>query len=142
GLRPVRWSPLAGCQDDAVVKLRVDALVDAADQGGDQVDAEHWREGGKQILRAYFYAAAHHPDRPGDLSVVRRWLASNEAPIPSRDRLVEPQEILDQLGTPAARLWAEELRGVGQTPPREQGSFFSRARKALAATSDPAVMES
>jgi hypothetical protein len=82
GLIPVKWSPLAGCQDDAVVKPRVDVLVEASDQGGEQLDANHWRAGAKSILRGYFYAAAHHPVWPGDLSVVNRWVAAEEFPEP------------------------------------------------------------
>jgi type IV secretory pathway TraG/TraD family ATPase VirD4 len=49
---------------------------------------------------------------------------------------------LKGLRTPAARLWAQELVGVEKTPARERGSFFSRVKDSLAATSDPAVMES
>jgi hypothetical protein len=134
GLIPVRWSPLARCRDDAVVPLRVDVLVEASDSGGEAMDANHWRTGAKQILRGCFYAAAHHERSPGNLALVQRWLATKN--------LQEPLSILSRLGTPAATLWAQELVGVHATPSREQASFFARARDSLAATADPAVMES
>jgi type IV secretion system protein VirD4 len=134
GLIPVRWSPLAGCRDDAVVPLRVDVLVEASDSGGEAMDANHWRTGAKQILRGFFYAAAHHERSPGNLALVQRWLATKN--------LQEPLGILNGLRTPAATLWAQELVGVHSTPSREQASFFARARDSLAATADPAVLES
>ncbi|MBO0702259.1 MAG: type IV secretory system conjugative DNA transfer family protein, partial [Candidatus Dormibacteraeota bacterium] len=127
GLVPVKWSPLDGCRNDAVVPLRVDTLVDTADQGGEQMDAAHWRSGAKQILRGSFYAAAHHDTKPGDLSLVHRWVATQD--------LKEPLSILARLKTPAATMWMQELLGVTATPPRERASFFTRARDSLAATS-------
>ncbi len=90
----MRWSPLAGCRDDAVVPLQVDVLVEASDSGREAVDANHWGTGAKQILLGFFYAAAHHERSPGALSVVQRWLATKN--------LEEPLSILSKLGTEAA----------------------------------------
>src|SRR5947209_918827 len=69
GLRPIRWSPLAGCQDTRVATLRVDALVNTAQVSRGVEDPTHWRAGAARVLRPYFLAAAHHPVRPGDLTV-------------------------------------------------------------------------
>jgi type IV secretion system protein VirD4 len=134
GLRPMRWSPLAGCQDTRTATLRVDALVNTARVSGGVEDPSHWRAGAARVLRPYFLAAAHHPVRPGDLSVVHDWLARRE--------FDEPLGILDRLGTFDGDQWAAGLRGVADTPPRELGSFFSAAENALIATADPKVLRS
>jgi type IV secretion system protein VirD4 len=134
GLRPMRWSPLAGCQDTRIATLRVDALVNTARVSGGVEDPTHWRAGAARVLRPYFLAAAHHPVRPGDLSVVHDWLARRE--------FDEPLGILDGLGSFDGDQWAAGLRGVADTPPRELGSFFSAAENALLATADPKVLRS
>jgi type IV secretion system protein VirD4 len=134
GLRPMRWSPLSGCIDPQVVSLRVGSLVHATHVGRGVEDSTHWRAGAARILRPYFFAAAHHAVRPGDLSVVRDWLARREVD--------EPLEILEAMASFSGDQWAAELRGVAGTPPREQGSFYSAAETALAATSNPHVLRS
>jgi type IV secretory pathway TraG/TraD family ATPase VirD4 len=136
GLRPIRWSPLAGCEDTRVATLRVDALVNTARVGAGVEDPSHWRAGAARLLRPYFLAASHHfvPERRGDLTVVHDWL--------SRREFDEPLAILDGLGTFEGDQWANQLRGVADTPPRELGSFFSAADNALAATADPKVLRS
>jgi hypothetical protein len=113
GLPPVRWSPLAGCSDPHVAKLRVDALVAAAQTGRGVEDPDHWRAGAARILRPYFLAAACHDTRPGDLGLVRVWLASQEVD--------EPLEILHELNTAAGRQWAAELEGVATSTPIGSG---------------------
>jgi hypothetical protein len=72
GMEPVRWSPLAGCQDPRIAALRVETLVQAAQTGRGIENADHWRAGASRILRPYFLAAAHHPQRQGDFAVARR----------------------------------------------------------------------
>jgi type IV secretion system protein VirD4 len=134
GLRPMRWSPLAGCQDTRIATLRVDALVNTAAVAGGVEDPSHWRAGAGRVLRPYFLAAAHHPVRPGDLSVVHDWLARRE--------FDEPLNILEGLGSFDGDQWAAGLRGVVDTPPKERGSFMSAAENALAATADPKVLRS
>jgi type IV secretion system protein VirD4 len=134
GLRPIHWSPLAGCQDTRVATLRVDALVNTAQVSRGVEDPTHWRAGAARVLRPYFLAAAHHPVRPGDLTVVHDWLTRRE--------FDEPLAILEDLNTFDGDQWAAGLRGVADTPPRELGSFFSAAENALAATADPKVLRS
>jgi type IV secretion system protein VirD4 len=117
-----------------VAKLRVDALVAAAQTGRGADDPDHWRAGAARILRPYFLAAACHPLRSGDLGVVRRWLAAQE--------VAEPVSVLRGLDNTAGYQWAAELQGVANTPDRERGSFYSAAETTLAATSDPRVLDS
>jgi type IV secretion system protein VirD4 len=134
GLRPLRWSPLAGCTDPRIATLRVETLLRASQTGRGIENADHWRAGASRILRAYFLAAAHHAVRPGNLLVVRNWLAARE--------FDEPLSILDGFRSFAGDQWAAELRGVAATPQREQGSFFTAAEGSLAATADPNVLRS
>lgn len=131
-LQPIRWSPLAGCEDPRIATLRVEALIAVAQVGRGMENADHWRAGAGRILRPYFLAAAHHPHRPGDLAVVSEWLSAYE--------FREPQGILAGLGTHAGKQWARELSGVAGTPERERGSFFSAALTAVKATANPAVL--
>src|SRR5215472_16226648 len=134
GMRPVRWSPLAGCHDPRIAALRVETLVQAAQTGRGIENADHWRAGASRILRPYFLAAANHPERQGDFTVVREWLAGQV--------FREPLAILTSLRTFGGDYWAAELRGVADTPERERGSFFSSAQNAVAATADPNVLRS
>jgi len=134
GMKPGRWSPLAGCQDPRIAALRVETLVQAAQTGRGIENADHWRAGASRILRPYFLAAAHHPERQGDFTVVREWLAGHV--------FREPLAILASLRTFGGDCWAAELRGVADTPERERGSFFSSAQNAVAATADPNVLRS
>jgi len=135
GFRPMRWSPLAGCEDPLVAAMRVDALVTVADVGRNVENADHWRAGAARILRAYFLAAAHHPSRPGDFSVVTRWLSLHE--------FREPLVILSGLPLDGAQDWAADLAGVDQrTNDRERSSFFAAAATALKVTAVPRVLRS
>lgn len=134
GLRPIRWSPLAGCRDPRIAAMRVDALINVAQVGRGVENADHWRAGAARILRPYFLAAAHHPVRPGDFAVVTDWLSGHE--------VGEPLDILDSLGTAAGHQWAAELRGVSAVPERERGSFYSAAHNTVKVTADPTVLRS
>ncbi len=134
GLQPIRWSPLAGCREPRIAALRVEALITVAQVGRGMENADHWRSGAGRVLRPYFLAAAHHPQRPGDFAVVREWLSGHE--------FREPLAILTGLGSEGGQQWARELNGVAATPERERGSFFSAAMTTVKATADPAVLQS
>ena len=124
----VRWSPLTGCEKSDVCYRRVAAMTAVA--GGGIQDADHWRTGAAQLLRAYFHAAAleHLP-----LLEVRRWLGSQEVRIPAAI-------IRGRVG--AADMWADDLEAVKSLGDRERGSFYQVARSALDATAEPKVLAS
>jgi type IV secretion system protein VirD4 len=135
GFRPMRWSPLAGCEEPLVAAMRVDALVTVADVGRNVENADHWRAGAARILRGYFLAAAHHPAHPGDFAVVARWLSLHE--------FREPLSILSGLRVDGAQEWAADLAGVSErTNDRERSSFFAAAATALKVTAVPRVLRS
>ncbi|TMC04258.1 MAG: hypothetical protein E6J41_25310 [Chloroflexi bacterium] len=135
GLRPIRWSPLAGCKDPLVAELRASVLVTVADVGKNVENADHWRAGAGRILAAYFLAAANHPERPGDMRVAKEWLSLQE--------FRQPAAILAGLGTPGALEWAHDLIGIAErTNDKERSSFVAAAHTALKAMRVPVVMES
>jgi len=124
----MHWSPLTGCERTDVCYRRAAAMT--AVSGGGVQDADHWRTGAAQILRAYFHAAALE-GLP--LSIVRRWLATQEVKIPAA---------IIRTKAGAAEIWADDLEAMRTLGDRERGSFFQVARGTLEATAEPKVLES
>ena len=135
GIEPMRWSPLAGCEDPLIAAARVDALVQVANVGKNVENADHWRSGAARILRAYFLAAAHHPTHAGDFALVTRWISLQE--------FNEPLTILTNLRVEGAQDWAADLLGIAQrTNDKERSSFFAAASTSLKVTAIPRVLRS
>jgi type IV secretion system protein VirD4 len=135
GIEPMRWSPLAGCEDPLIAAARVDALVQVADVGKNVENADHWRSGAARILRAYFLAAAHHPTHAGDFALVTRWISLQE--------FREPLAILANLHVEGAQDWAADLLGIAErTNDKERSSFFAAASTSLKVTAVPRVLRS
>jgi type IV secretory pathway TraG/TraD family ATPase VirD4 len=134
GLVPMRFSP-ADSTDPNVITLRVASWVQAAQTGRNVDDSDHWRAGASRILRGLFLACAHHPDRPGDFTLVREWLAHRD--------LVEPMRILRGLGTWGGDEWADSLKTIHESDAsKERTSFFSAAENTIEATANPTVSKS
>ncbi|MEQ1698945.1 MAG: TraM recognition domain-containing protein [Ilumatobacteraceae bacterium] len=70
-VRRVRWSPLTGCSDPDIARLRVEALFAALPAGG--ANDEFWRTEAVRTLTEYFVAAAVARHR---ISSVMRWVAN------------------------------------------------------------------
>jgi type IV secretory pathway TraG/TraD family ATPase VirD4 len=135
GIEPMRWSPLAGCEDPLIAAARVDALVQVADVGKNVENADHWRSGAARILRGYFLAAAQHPTQAGDTALVTRWVSLQE--------FREPLSILAGLRVDGAQEWAADLLGIAErTNDKERSSFFAAASTALKVTAVPRVLRS
>ena len=66
-----RWSPVAGCQDQATAIRRADAFAHAVSQKGVE-DGTFWSAKASDYLRAYFHAAAL---TGADLGTVAAWVA-------------------------------------------------------------------
>jgi len=126
GVTSLHWSALAGCEDAEWTYRQVHAMTGSAGRGIS--DGDHWTGGAADILRPYFHAAAIAKKGMRD---VRTWL--------SRQELDEPADILVDHGSEAA-FWGEDLRSLRLIGERERGSYFSVARRAIAATSSPKVL--
>lgn len=134
-VRPMRWSPLAGCCDPTVVDLRVRTILEASPAGRGVQDPTHWRSGAGRILAPYFHAAANHPSRPGDFTLITQWLDAEE--------FDEPLAILSNLGTRAANRFVEQLAHVQSRRHREEvQSFFEAAQTAIDWSNNPTVLQS
>jgi type IV secretory pathway TraG/TraD family ATPase VirD4 len=65
GVRPVRWSPLRGCDDVVTARLRAEALFAAVPEGG--ANDTFWRNNGQMLLSTYLLAAALGDGRMSDI---------------------------------------------------------------------------
>lgn len=133
GFEPMRWSPVAGCEDPVTCQVRVKSLVYAAGAGAGTSDATHWRDGACAILRGLFGASAVHPTRPCDLRVVIEWLNDAET--------AEPAGILRNFAEQGGEDRAQALEGIGATEWKERSSMFSAARMALSGLANPLVLQ-
>lgn len=128
GLASMRWTPLAGCTDPALVYRRVSEMTAMA--GAGLAEAKHWQSGAARILRGAFHAAALE-GLP--LSEVMRWLALQD--------VSQPAAILEASSSPA-RSWGASLSGLDRLGDRERGSFFSVALETLEVIEEPTVRAS
>ncbi|NUR59355.1 MAG: type IV secretory system conjugative DNA transfer family protein [Catenulispora sp.] len=128
GVSTVGWSPIDGCQDATLCFKRVEEMTATLAQGVS--NADHWRDGAAEILRGYLHAAALGRL---DILTVRRWLAQQE--------IEEPTRIL-RGDSRAAAHWADDLDGLSKLGERERGTFYSTAKQALKATTEPNVLAS
>lgn len=134
GLRPIRFSP-SSSRDPIEIGLRVESWMAAARTAQGVSDHEHFRSGAGSLLRGCLLASAHHPSRPGDFRLVRRWLAGRN--------LSEPIGILQSLNSEVGDQWSEELEGIQSSPAeKEREGFFSAALTTIGATSNPIVLAS
>jgi type IV secretory pathway TraG/TraD family ATPase VirD4 len=121
----MRWTPLSGCEDPALVYRRVAEMTATAGQG--MSDGEHWRAGAARILRGVFHAAALDGRTLGEVAT---WLGNHD--------VSEAINILRARQTPAKR-WAGSLQGLDRLGDRERGSFFSVALRTLEVVEEPTV---
>jgi Type IV secretory system Conjugative DNA transfer len=110
-----RWSPVAGCQDQAVAIRRADSFAMAVSQKGVE-DGTFWSAKASDYLRAYFHAAAI---TGADMRLVARWVLGADPE--------DPERILAAAG---AHQWAAtlaELRGEAQKTASTVRMVMSRA---------------
>jgi type IV secretion system protein VirD4 len=79
--KPLRWSPVLGCEDSAVAERRAGALVSAAGEAGDLRSASFFRRSAITVLAAYLHAAALDGATIAD---VVTWAGSPSDPAPLR----------------------------------------------------------
>ncbi|MHB1534751.1 MAG: type IV secretory system conjugative DNA transfer family protein [Acidimicrobiales bacterium] len=125
GVKPLGWSPLAGCYiwDQAVARAHV--LASAARPTRTGVDA-HWVERAQALLAPLLHAAALYG---ADLAAVLSWLHRRE--------LVQPLSLLEDAN---ARRAGDLLAGIAHTDSRELSGIFSTADGLLAAYRSDAAL--
>lgn len=94
----IRWSTIAGCQDEDTAKRRAAALVAARPMGENTKNGGWFQRRAAVVVRCYLHAAAVSGMR---LSDVRRWVATGRG-------AQEPRHILEQ-HNPS---WLADLVGV------------------------------
>jgi type IV secretion system protein VirD4 len=114
GVRHMRWSPLAGCEDPATCEERVAKII--GPRRKDQDEDEFFRQQAAIVLRGYFHAAAL-----GGYGMrrVKRWVDENS--------VKEPIEILRGVAhkVPSADAYLSSLRGIDKQAPATKSSTFS-----------------
>jgi type IV secretory pathway TraG/TraD family ATPase VirD4 len=121
------WSPLQGCEAQAVAIRRADAFAQAVSQKGVE-DGTFWSAKASDYLRAYFHAAAL---AGADMTVVARWVAGADPDA--------PEEILRAAGAGYWAMTLAELRSEAQKTASTVRMVMSRALSFMA---DPALAAS
>jgi type IV secretory pathway TraG/TraD family ATPase VirD4 len=80
GIDPVRWSPVAGCDDTMVAERRAIALLAATGDRGDERHGRFFINSARDVLKAYLHAAALCD---GDISTVLGWSRRIDDPTPA-----------------------------------------------------------
>ena len=122
-----RWSPVAGCEDQATAIRRADAFAHAVSQKGVE-DGTFWSAKASDYLRAYFHAAAL---AGADLRTVAAWVAGADPDVPA--------EILTAAGAHQWALTLAEMRSEAQKTAATVRMVMSRALSFMA---DPALAAS
>ena len=79
GIDPVRWSPVAGCDDSMVAERRAVALLAATGERGDERHGRFFVDSARDVLKAYLHAAALCD---GNISTVLGWSRRIDDPTP------------------------------------------------------------
>ena len=124
GVTPMRWTPLAGCDNWSTAVNRARALAATTSAPGEQ---SHWVERGEALLAPLFHAAAV---MGLNMVWVIRWVLQRE--------LSEPLRALARAR--ADELAAATLAGIAETDERERSGILSTAARILAAYRSPEAL--
>jgi type IV secretion system protein VirD4 len=119
-----RWSPVAGCEDQATAIRRADAFAHAVSQKGVE-DGTFWSAKASDYLRAYFHAAAL---TGADLVTVAAWVAGADP--------ATPEDILAAAG---AHQWAVTLAEMRSEAQKTAATVRMVMSRALSFMADPAL---
>lgn len=129
GATPVRWSPVAGCDDSVTAERRAAALLAAAGDAGDSRYGAFFVDAARDVLKCYLHAAAL---TGGDIRTVLGWSRRLDDPTPAEILRTEPA---------AAPGWAGVI-AVHTTGAVETTSGVMRhLARALACFSHPHVID-
>lgn len=129
GVKNVRWSPLAGCEDPSICEERVAKIIGPKRE--DQNEQEFFRQQASIVLRGYFHAAALSglPMRR-----VKQWVDNND--------VTQPMDILRSKAdtVPSAGSYLSSLNGVSQQAKETKSSTFSTVNGKLGPLVNNAVV--
>lgn len=133
----MRWSPVAGCEDPHVARIRAAALVGATGLEGEN---RVWAERGGLIVQALLHAAALDNRTIED---VYRWSGSwekaQEAARILEDASRDPK-LHERLGNVVlATDWKNEIEEIQREDPRNQSNKWFAVSQAFACLSEPKV---
>lgn len=123
---PLRWSPVAGCEDPLVAMRRARGFAEGAGKPGS--DPEFWNNSAAAVIRCYLHAAALESLT---LTDVLSWVA--------RPQAEEPLEILS--GHPdAAPTWDHNLASAAGKEPETRDGIWATVERAFDCFADPRVL--
>ena len=126
GVRPVRWSPVAGCQSLLNAKLRAEALFAVVDKGG--ANDQFWRNAGATLLSAYLMAAAH---RGGSIADVLGWADRDSDRSPAEVLRAAADGVADQVERDAVHAVAGQVEAAIEQDPRYKAGVTGQVLQAL-----------
>ena len=127
-IRPLRWSPIRGCEKPQVAIARADSLIGDGSRSGVD-DARFWRTQAVTAMRCLLHAAALGGKSASDLY---RW--SHAAPLAR-----EAVQILARL--PGSALgWDRALDAIVGADERMRDSTWAMVANALSPLADPDVL--
>ena len=127
GTRPLRWSPVSGCDEWNTADSTAHALIAATRSDRDFLDSTYWRERAQALLAPLLHAAA----LVGlDIGWVLRWVLRRD--------VREAEAAVSTYGHPMA---ADVLAGIMGAEERERSGVFSTAANVLAAYRSPEAIE-
>lgn len=129
-VRPLRWSPIRGCDKPQVAMARADALIGDGSRSGVD-DAKFWRTQAVTAMRCLLHAAALGRKDASDLY---RW--SHAAPLAR-----EAVQILTRLPSSAVG-WDRGLDAIVGADERMRDSTWAMISNALSPLADPDVLRS
>ncbi|MHB1447104.1 MAG: type IV secretory system conjugative DNA transfer family protein [Acidimicrobiales bacterium] len=127
GTRPLRWSPVSGCEEWNTAVSTAHALVGATRTDRDFLDSTYWRERAESLLAPLLHAAA----LVGlDVGWVLRWVLRRDAR--------EAVATISSYGNPLA---ADVLENIMEAEERERSGVFSTAANVLGAYRSEAALD-
>ena len=127
GTRPLRWSPVSGCEEWNTAVSTAHALVGATRTDRDFLDSTYWRDRAESLLGPLLHAAA----LVGlDVGWVLRWVLRRD--------VREAAATISSYGNPLAADVLENIMGAEE---RERSGVFSTAANVLGAYRSEAALD-
>lgn len=125
-VRPVRWSPIAGCESLLTAKLRAEALFAVVDKGG--ANDQFWRNAARALLSSYLMAAAH---RDGTIADVVGWADRDSDRSPADVLRWAAEQYPDPVERDTINSIAAQVEAAVERDPRYKAGVTGQALQAL-----------